>query len=54
MTYRETHLAMELLHEAGLVGSLQVVEANPILDERNATGALAVELICSALGQGIL
>ena len=54
ITYREAHLAMELLHESRLVGSMQVVEANPILDERNATGALAVELICSALGQRIL
>jgi len=54
MGFREAHLAMEMLHDAGLVDSLQVVEANPILDERNATGALAVELICSALGQRIL
>jgi arginase len=52
--FREAHLAMEMLHDAGMIGSLQVVEANPILDERNATGALAVELICSALGQRIL
>ncbi len=54
ISYRESHLAMEMLHDSGLVDSMQVVEANPILDERNATGALAVELICSALGQRVL
>jgi arginase len=45
---------MELLAEAGAVGSLEVVEVNPILDRENMTGDLAVELICSALGQRII
>ena len=54
ISYREAHLAMELLAEAGRVGSLEVVEVNPILDRENMTGELAVELICSALGQRIL
>ena len=54
ITYREAHLAMELLAEAGAVGSLEVVEVNPILDRENMTGELAVELICSALGQRII
>ncbi len=54
ISYREAHLAMELLAEAGAFGSLQVVEVNPILDRENMTGELAVELICSALGQRIL
>ena len=54
VSYREAHLAMEALSEAGAVGSLQVVEVNPILDRENMTGQLAVELICSALGQRIL
>ena len=45
---------MELLTEAGLVGSIQLVEVNPILDRENTTGELAVELACSALGQRIL
>ncbi len=54
ISYREAHLAMELLAEAGAVGSLEVVEVNPILDRENMTGELAVELICSALGQRIL
>jgi arginase len=54
ISFREAHLAVELLSEAGVVGSLQIVEVNPILDRENATGELAVELACSALGQRIL
>jgi arginase len=54
LTYREAHLAMELLAEAGVLGSLEVTEINPILDERNRTAELAVELILSALGKSIL
>jgi arginase len=54
VSYREAHLAMEVLAGAGTVGSLEVVEVNPILDRENMTGELAVELICSALGQRIL
>ena len=54
LSYREAHLAMELLADSGTVGSLEVVEVNPILDRENMTGDLAVELICSALGQRII
>ena len=54
LTYREAHLALELVAESGLVGSLEVVEVNPILDRENATAALAVELVASALGKTIL
>jgi arginase len=54
ISYREAHLAMELVAGAGAVGSLEVVEVNPILDRENMTGQLAVELICSALGQRII
>lgn len=54
LSYREAHLAMELIAESGLAGSLEVVEVNPILDERNETAALAVELVASALGATIL
>jgi arginase len=54
LNYREAHLAMELLSESGLVGSLEVVEVNPILDRVNETGQLAVELVASALGARIL
>jgi arginase len=54
LSYREAHLAMELVAESGLVGSLEVVEVNPILDRENATAELAVELVASALGARIL
>jgi arginase len=52
--YREAHLAMELVSESGLVGSMDVVEVNPILDHENETAQLAVELVASALGARIL
>ena len=54
LSYREAHLAMELVAESGLVDSLEVVEVNPILDRENETAALAVELVASALGARIL
>jgi arginase len=54
LSYREGHLAMELVAESGLAGSLEVVEVNPILDRENETGKLAVELVASALGARIL
>ena len=54
LSYREAHLALELVAESGLLGSLEVVEVNPILDRENATASLAVELVASALGKTIL
>ncbi len=54
LSYRETHLALELVAQSGLLDSLEVVEVNPILDRENVTGALAVELVASALGARIL
>jgi arginase len=54
LTYREAHLALELVAESGLAGSFEVVEVNPILDRANATASLAVELVASALGKTIL
>jgi arginase len=54
LSYREAHLAMELIAEAGLANSLEVVEVNPILDRENETASLAVELVASALGATIL
>ena len=54
LSYREAHLACELIAESGLLGSLEVVEVNPIYDLANATGALAVELVASALGARII
>jgi arginase len=50
LTYREAHLAMELVAESGLLCCLEIVEVNPILDQENATAALAVELAASAFG----
>ena len=54
LTYREAHLALELVSESGLAGSLEVVEVNPILDRENTTATTAVELVASALGKTIL
>jgi arginase len=54
LSYREAHLAMELVAESGLAGSLEVVEVNPILDNENETAKLAVELVASGLGARIL
>jgi arginase len=54
LTYREAHLACELVAESGIAGSFEVVEANPILDRENATALTAVELVASALGKTIL
>jgi arginase len=54
LSYREAHLALELVAESGLLDSLDVVEVNPILDRENQTGELAVELVASALGARIL
>ena len=54
LTYREAHLACEDLAESGLVGSLELVEVNPILDRENGSASIAVELAASALGQSIL
>jgi arginase len=50
LTYREAHLAMELVAESGLLASFEIVEVNPILDRQNSTAALAVELAASAFG----
>ncbi len=54
LSYREAHLAMELLAASGEVASMEVVEVNPITDHENQTGKFAEELILSALGQSIL
>jgi arginase len=54
LSYREAHLVMEMLCEGGQLGSIEMVEINPIFDYRNQTASLAVDLICSALGKSIL
>jgi len=54
LTYREAHLAMEMLCDTGLMLSMEAVEVNPVMDEANRTAALTVELIMSAMGKRIL
>ncbi|WP_246685712.1 arginase, partial [Methylobacterium sp. WL103] len=49
-TFREAHLIMEMLHDSGLVGSLDVVELNPFLDERGRSARVLVELVASLFG----
>jgi arginase len=54
LSYREAHLAMELIADSGRLIAMDVVEVNPILDRENATALLAVELVMSALGKKII
>ncbi len=53
-TFREAHLAMEMLHDSGLVTSLDLVELNPFLDERGRTAILMVDLVASLMGRRIM
>ena len=53
-TYREAHLAMEMIADTEAMVSLEVVEINPVIDEHNRTALLGVELVLSALGKKIL
>jgi arginase len=54
LSYREAHLAMEMLADTGKVLSAELVEVNPILDSMNSTAKLGVELLASLLGKKIL
>ncbi|MBZ5604174.1 MAG: arginase [Acidobacteriia bacterium] len=54
ITYREAHLAMEIVSDSGKMASMELVEVNPVIDEVNRTALLAVELIMSAMGKRIL
>lgn len=54
ISYRESHLAMEMLHDSGMITSAEFVEVNPILDEKNRTADVAVALIGSLLGEKLL
>jgi arginase len=54
LTYREAHLAMEMLAESGIAHSMELTEVNPALDEHNMTARFAVGLICSLLGKRII
>ena len=53
-TFREAHLVMEMLHDSGLVTSLDLVELNPFLDERGRTASLIVDLTASLMGRRIM
>ena len=52
-TVREAHLVMEMLHDAGCVASLDLVELNPFLDERGRTASLMVDLTASLMGRSV-
>jgi arginase len=54
LTYREAHLAMETICDSGKMRAMEIVEVNPVIDESNRTAVLAVELVMSAMGKGIL
>ena len=54
LNYREAHFFMETVSDSGLLRALDIVEVNPVLDVRNSTAALGVELALSALGKAIL
>lgn len=53
-TYRESHLALEMLSEAGIITSAEFVEVNPMLDDKNKTGILTVELVGSLFGEKLV
>jgi arginase len=54
LDYREAHMVMEMLADSRTIVALDLVEVNPVLDERNATAILAAELAASAFGMNIL
>jgi arginase len=54
VTYREAHLAMEMICDSKTMVSLEIVEINPVIDEHNTTALLGVELVLSSLGKKIL
>ena len=53
-SFREAHLVMEMLHDAGLVSSIDLVELNPFLDERGRTAQVMVDLVASLMGRRVL
>ena len=54
LTYREAHLIMEIIADSQKLGSMDIVEINPIIDQQNKTASMAIELAVSALGKSIL
>ncbi len=53
-TYREAHLIMEMIHDSGLMGSLDVVELNPFLDDRGRSALMLVDLVASLFGRQVM
>ncbi len=53
-TYREAHLIMEMIHDSGLMGSLDVVELNPFLDDRGRSALILVDLVASLFGRQVV
>ena len=53
-TYREAHLIMEMIHDSGLMGSLDVVELNPFLDDRGRSALILVDLVASLFGRQVM
>ncbi len=53
-TYREAHLIMEIIHDSGLLGSLDLVELNPFLDERGRSAVVLVDLVSSLFGRQVI
>ena len=53
-TFREAHLVFEMLHDSGLVNSLDLAELNPFLDERGRTAKLMVDLVASLFGKRVM
>jgi arginase len=54
LSYREIHLAMEMIAESGLLRSLEVAEVNPILDDKNSSAIFACDVVASTMGKNIL
>jgi len=54
VTYRESHLALEMIADTKAVTSLEIVEVNPVIDQHNQTASLGIELMLSGLGKKIL
>jgi arginase len=54
ITYREAHLAMEMIADSEAMVSLEIVEINPVIDLHNTTALLGVEMVLSATGKKIL
>jgi len=53
-TYREAHLIMEMIHDSGLLGSLDLVELNPFLDDRGRSAMILVDLVASLFGRSVM